>query len=69
MSRCDGRFPCSTCGPVMNGAFFIVSGMPRVLEIIFPMPYHDGGLIQTNPGRSMPGEDIQNEKKPLPRAN
>jgi NAD(P)-dependent dehydrogenase (short-subunit alcohol dehydrogenase family) len=28
----------------MNGAFFIVSGMPRFLEIIFPMPYHDGDL-------------------------
>ena len=28
----------------MNGAFYIVSGMPRFLEIIFPMPYYDGDL-------------------------
>jgi hypothetical protein len=55
-------------GPVMNGAFFIVSGMPRFLEIISPVQYDYAGLIQIAPGRSLPGENAQDERKPLYRA-
>ncbi len=54
--------------PVPRGpyerCFFIVTGMPRILEMIFSMQYDDAGLIQAAPGRSMPGEIFNMKESP-----
>jgi hypothetical protein len=58
----EGSLKTQHQGPVMNGAFFIVSGMPRFLEIISPMHYDVASLIQIAPGRSVPEKSSKMEE-------